>query len=418
MGTFRSLGALIALIAAAGLLTAAAPHTSNAERQVVLALNAITGNAAILGKVEELSASPEKTKKLLAIAAAMCKDKEPVVGRNSALLLGRVAENLKQIDAGLELYKAFARHAAQRDSTRGIATALLGMMELNFKGNRYAEAEKVCRAVMGLETDEEDTLDEIKGMAFRRMITAIARQGQNDRALKTVEDEIKAQPRNFVLISIKAQLLQELERFEEAIKAYLETIDRVSKDRSIDKEIRDEIVDEYRYILSGVYTDANQINKAAEVLKGLLAKDPNNPTYNNDLGFIWADRGMNLPEAERLIRKAIEEDRKQRRKADAGAGPKVDKDNSSFLDSLGWVLFKAGKPQQAKPHLLEAVKDVRGQHLEIFDHLGDVHFALGEKAEAIAAWKKGLENATDSKRDRKRKVDVEKKVRDAESKKD
>jgi len=416
MGTSRWAG--LGLIALAGLLTAAAPHTSTPERRAVLAINAITGNAALLGKVEELAANPEKTKKLLAVAAAMCKDKEPSVGRNAALLLARAAEKLKQTDAGLELYKALARHAARRDSTRGIATALLGMLELNFDAKRYAEAEKVCKAVMSLETSEDDPLDEVKGLAFRRMVTAIARQGQGDRAIKAVEDEIKAQPRNFTMIALKAQLLQELERFDEAIKTYQQVIEQVGKSRDLDKELREAVMNEYRYILSGVYTDADQIDKAAEVLKGLLAKEPNNPTYNNDLGFIWADRGMNLEEAEKMIRKAIEEDRKQRRKESKGVTPKDDKDNASFLDSLGWVLYKRGKHAEAKPHLLEAVKDVRGQHLEIFDHLGDVHMALGEKAEAVAAWKKGLEHLTDSRRDKKRKVEVEKKLKDAMAKKD
>jgi len=161
----------------------------------------------------------------------------------------------------------------------------------------------------------------------------------------------------------------------------------------------------------------SKIDKATEQLKLLLADEPNNPTYNNDLGFVWADRGMNLVEAERLIRKAIAEDKKLRRKLTPGITAKDDKDNAAFLDSLGWVLYKQGKVKEAKPPLLEAVKETEGQHLEIFDHLADVHMALGETAEAIAAWKKGLESATDSRRDKKRKVEVEKKLKEAEKKK-
>ena len=46
-----------------------------------------------------------------------------------------------------------------------------------------------------------------------------------------------------------------------------------------------------------------------EELQTLLKKKPNNPTYNNDLGYIWADHDMNLEESEKLIRKAIEEER-------------------------------------------------------------------------------------------------------------
>ena len=151
--------------------------------------------------------------------------------------------------------------------------------------------------------------------------------------------------------------------------------------------------------------------------RSLLVREPNNPTFNNDLGFIWADRGLNLPESEKLIRKAIDEDRKARRKANPELKPEEDRDNAAYLDSLGWVLFKQGKAKEAKPYLLDAVKDKDNASLEVWDHLGDVHSALGEKAEAVAAWKKGIAAATDRKRDRKRKAEVEKKLRIEHTKK-
>src|SRR5262249_6873709 len=144
-------------------------------------------------------------------------------------------------------------------------------------------------------------------------------------------------------------------------------------------------------------------------LKLLLGADPGNPTYLNDLGYIWADQGINLAESEKLIRKALEEDRKFRKKA--GLKGEDDKDNAAYLDSLGWVLFKQGKAKEAKPYLLQAAKDREGQHTEILDHLGDVHMALGEKAEAVAVWKKAVEVATPSKRDQKRKAEVLKKLK-------
>src|SRR5205085_8281459 len=125
--------------------------------------------------------------------------------------------------------------------------------------------------------------------------------------------------------------------------------ERIKKEKRLPDKVKQEYIDEYRYTLSGVYTELEQIDKAAEQLKALLAKDPNNPTYNNDLGYIWADRGMNLAEAEKLIRKAIEEDRKQR-KASPSLRPEEDRDSSAYLDSLGWVLFKQGKAKEAKSY--------------------------------------------------------------------
>src|SRR5262249_16888096 len=145
-----------------------------------------------------------------------------------------------------------------------------------------------------------------------------------------------------------------------------------------------------RYILSAVYVDLDRVDKATDELKALLAQDPDDPTFNNDLGYIWADHDKNLDEAERMIRKALDEDRK-RRKADTGLKAEEDKDNPAYLDSMGWVLFKKKKYQEAKEYLTKASQDKDGQHIEILDHLGDTHLVLGEKGDAIAVWKKALQ---------------------------
>jgi tetratricopeptide (TPR) repeat protein len=184
---------------------------------------------------------------------------------------------------------------------------------------------------------------------------------------------------------------------------------RVPKDESLEQEERTAYTADLHYLLSGVYVDMNRIDKASEHLKTLLDKEPNNPTYNNDLGYIWADHDMKLDEAEKLIRKALDEDRKERKKK--GVSPAEDKDNAAYVDSLGWVLFKKKNYQEAKKYLLEAVKDKDGQHIEILDHLADCYLALGEKAQAIATWEKALKLETASRRERERRVVVEKKLK-------
>ena len=75
------------------------------------------------------------------------------------------------------------------------------------------------------------------------------------------------------------------------------------------------MIADVHYILSGVYVDVKRIDKAGEHLQFLLKKYPSEAKYNNDLGYIWADHNMHLDEAEAMIRKALDEDRKQRRKA-------------------------------------------------------------------------------------------------------
>jgi predicted negative regulator of RcsB-dependent stress response len=67
--------------------------------------------------------------------------------------------------------------------------------------------------------------------------------------------------------------------------------------------------------------------------------------------------------------------------------------------------------------LLKASADKSAQHIEIFDHLGDVHLVLGERDLAIKAWQKGIEVASTSRRDQERKAVVEKKLEKAKDSK-
>ncbi len=94
--------------------------------------------------------------------------------------------------------------------------------------------------------------------------------------------------------------------------------------------------------------------------------------------------------------------------------PEDDKDNASYVDSLGWVLFKKKQYKEAKEYLQKAVKEEEGKHVEIYDHLGEACWALGDKKEAIDAWKKGVEVAGPSKREQAKKTELEKKIKEKE----
>jgi tetratricopeptide (TPR) repeat protein len=247
---------------------------------------------------------------------------------------------------------------------------------------------------------------------LRRMIQAMAKQEKFDDASKLVENLLKAQPDNWLTLELKGWVEREAGKYDDAAKTYEEVLDHISKDKELKDEERKEFTNEIRYNLSNVYLEANKIDKVTELLETLMKDDPENPTYYNDLGYIWADHDMNLEKAEEHIKKALELDRKLRKEAKLTGDD--DKDNAAYLDSMGWVLYKQKKYKEAKQYLLDAVKDKEGQHIEIFDHLGDLHTALGEKAEAVAAWKKGLEVVGETKREQQKKAEVEKKLKAAE----
>jgi len=164
---------------------------------------------------------------------------------------------------------------------------------------------------------------------------------------------------------------------------------------------------EIRYLLSNVYSTAKQMAKAEEQLQLVLKIDPDSPAANNDLGYHWAEQGKNLEGAEKMIRKAIDIDRRQRQGL-AAPGPigepappqpitpvaaKTEpdvEDNAAYIDSLGWVLYRRGRIAEARKELERAAELPDGDDPVIFEHLGDVYQKLQMPAEARRAWEQAV----------------------------
>jgi tetratricopeptide (TPR) repeat protein len=133
--------------------------------------------------------------------------------------------------------------------------------------------------------------------------------------------------------------------------------------------------------------------KAEGMLRELLADDPDDVLVLNNLGYNLADQSRKLAEAETMIRRAIELDRDERLRVTGT--PEADR--GTYLDSLGWVLFRRGELEKAREVLLKATQlPDSAPDAVVWDHLGDVHYRLNQKTEAKKAWQKAVELYKDS----------------------
>src|SRR5262249_30630082 len=144
-------------------------------------------------------------------------------------------------------------------------------------------------------------------------IQLLVKSGKVDDASRVMEDILKERQDDLSKLDMKGKLQQMIGHFSGAAKTYEGLLERIAKDNSLKDEQKGRAQRMIRYTLSNVYVEMNRIDKATEQLKSLLAEDPDSPSFNNDLGYILADHDKDLGEAEKLIRKALEEDRKQRK---------------------------------------------------------------------------------------------------------
>ena len=112
-------------------------------------------------------------------------------------------------------------------------------------------------------------------------------------------------------------------------------------------------------------------------MRAIIERDPDHAEALNALGYTLADRTDRFEEAYALIKRAIE----------------LKPDDHYIIDSLGWVLHRMGRHQEALVQLRRAMSI--NPDPEIAAHLGEVLWVLGNKVEARAVWSTALETAPD-----------------------
>jgi len=127
------------------------------------------------------------------------------------------------------------------------------------------------------------------------------------------------------------------------------------------------------YSLGSILDRAGRPEEAVAQMRALLVLDPDHAEAMNFIAYQWAERGVRLDEAERLVRRALE------------LSPRA----GHMHDTLGWVLYRKGDPAGAMA-ALERSLALSGPEPTVLEHLGDALAAQGRKSDATRAWRRAL----------------------------
>jgi len=425
------LAAAVLAAAPLGFCRADNPPADKSEKELqdaAVALNSITSKDDQDKKLRDLVARKERpaTKELVKAAAKLQESAE--AGKspfkfNAAIILANAALILKEYPAAETFYKFCAEQAEKLQSGSKVVQAYTGLIDLAWAQKRYEECERLCgKFLRDFQAGGKD-VEDAQFPVMEKQLYCLVKMGEPDKALERVETLTQIDGIGWIFLEMKAQIQREVGKFKEAVDTQKELIDKIKDQDGIKKKERDGMVKRADYVLSGLYLDADQLDKAADILEKLVKENPDSATFKNDLGFIWCDHDLKLDESEKLIRDALDQDKKDREKLlKEGKITEVEakEQNAAYLDSLGWVLFKKKNYPEAKKYLIQATQDEdEGNHMEIWDHLGDCHLAMGETKEAVEVWTKALklEDVTKKDAERRKKVTAKLTAAKAELKK-
>lgn len=288
-------------------------------------------------------------------------------------VLANIAADAKKTAESEQLYRYLLDLRKER---AGLLYKELGGLLTDAK--RFADAAKVFE-----EAANDPALADDKTSFIFFLAQALEMGGNTKGALDALAVMRQALPDHPLLQYQEAWVYYHAHQFDEAIKRFEKFI------AAFPQAQFKKIVMQAQFSLSNIYVLQGDLRKGEAILEVVYKENPDLPSVNNDLGYLYADQGKNLEQAEKMIKKAIASE----------------PDNGAYLDSMGWVLFKLGKAAEALPFLEKAVKNSTGGDETLWDHLGDVHQSLQQSDKAQEAWQKGLKAAKESARPDKKLIE-------------
>lgn len=349
-------------------------------------LTALAKAAAAGRSIEQLTAELEAVaqdeKLLSALIAAGKKQLEadpPQLDFAAGYLLARMSAIAKNIEAT----RAFYRFAISARQDRA-AVLFNELGEFLLEEKRYGEAAEVFRQA----ADHPALGGEGKPQFLFRLSQALEMGGNTEAALTAIKEAQTLLPDNPLLTYQEGWIHYHARHWDKAIELFERVIARFPQEKAI--------VRRCQFSVSNIYVQQGDMRKGEQILEDIYAEDPDDPSVNNDLGYLYADQGKNLEQAEKMIRKALE----------------AEPENPAYLDSMGWVLYKLGKVEEAVTYLEKAVALPGGSDATILDHLADCYHKLGKTEQARELWQKALTQArADTRQDEKLIRQIEQKLK-------
>lgn len=194
-------------------------------------------------------------------------------------------------------------------------------------------------------------------------------RGEMEKALNTLEVAMASKRPQPQVYSMYASLLEESGNLPKALTVMETAVKNFPEEAQV------------RFYYGTLQDKSGQKASVVTTMREVLRLNPNHVQGLNYLAYMWADQNENLEEAEIFARKAL----------------KLEPQDGYIMDTLGWVLFKRGRVDEALRILEVAFKSQPTVSI-IAEHLGDVYHKKTLVDKALGMYNKALNLESDPKR--------------------
>ena len=291
---------------------------------------------------------------------------ERIFGNDQLPLQGKI-EEWKSLSNDMNAYRKFypqydaliKRLYIRHPESKEVATSYAQHLILS---GEVEEALRLCKQLIDY---KKPNIEE-----FTRVIEIENHLNRPDSVRHYTDVALALFPHNTDLLHLRGALALQRKEFDDAIVLYNEALKHADNDT-------------LRSSLWGAIGDVehqrNEMKRCFKAYDKALRYHADNAMVLNNYAYFLSEDGKSLERALTMISRALA----------------LSQNNSTYLDTMAWVLYKLGRYDEAKKYMQQALSLDRHRSAELALHYGDILHALGEEFMAKTYWRKALERGAD-----------------------
>jgi tetratricopeptide (TPR) repeat protein len=236
-------------------------------------------------------------------------------------------------------------------------------LSLSLLGDRYEAANRMDEAIAAY--GRIPSASPLYVNARLQIAQAYQKQDKPADALEVLNESLSGTEDDVDLYASIGDVLRSEERYADAVEAYTKAVALIRRPQERNWTL---------YYTRGIaYERSKRWTEAERDLKQALVLKPDQPLVMNYLAYTWVEQGVNLQEALKMLRRAVE----------------LRPEDGFIIDSLGWAHYRMGDYRTAIEFLEQAIQ-LEPSEATINDHLGDAYWRVGRRLEAKYQWQHAL----------------------------
>lgn len=199
---------------------------------------------------------------------------------------------------------------------------------------------------------------------WQQLLFVLLQLKENDDLIKYSDKAIERYPSQSVLYFFKALGLHYNKEHKKAIKNLEKSLKYIGNNNDLKINVKS--------VMGDVYFELKDYERMYKEYDEVLLIDPDNLGVLNNYGYYLSLRNKDLNKAEQMSKKCVDKE----------------PENSTYLDTYAWILFKLKNYKDAIVYIEKALKHDNGNNAVLIEHYGDILFMSNNKTKAIEQWKK------------------------------